>query len=283
MAQKPHTVGEQLRTWRQQRGISQLDLALAAEVSARHLSFVETGRAQPGRELLLRLMAELQVPLRERNVALGIAGFAPVFQMRRYQDSSFDSIRAIVEAALDHQRPFPAYVIDRYWNVVASNGALPELLEGVSPTLLRPPVNIARVVLHPEGFGERLLNRSIWRARLLGQMRRRLRLGGDPALEALLEEALSYPHADPSNMTADEFELAVPIQLRTSRGRLSFLSATTVFGSPADVTLEEIALEMLYPADVSTEAAVRNRSANATVRGDWAPPHASESGRGIRR
>jgi transcriptional regulator with XRE-family HTH domain len=251
------TVGQQLRTWRQQRGISQLDLALAAEVSARHLSFVETGRAQPGRELLLRLMAELQVPLRERNLALSVAGFAPVFQMRGYQDPSFDSIRAIINAALEQQKPFPAYVIDRHWNVVASNGALPELLEGVSATLLHPPVNIVRIVLHPDGYGERLLNRSIWRARLLSQMRRQLRLFSDPTLEALLEEALAYPQQERGNAVAEDFGPAVPMQLQTRLGRLSFLSATMIFGSPADITLEEIAVEMLHPADVVTDAAVR--------------------------
>jgi transcriptional regulator with XRE-family HTH domain len=163
------TIGQQLRAWREQRGVSQLDLALAADVSARHLSFVETGRARPGRELLLRLMAELQVPLRERNLALGVAGFAPVFQMRGYQDSSFDPIRAIIDAALERQKPFPAYVIDRHWNVVASNAALPELLEGVSHALLRPPVNIVRIVLHPDGYGDRLLNRPVWRTVCLGK------------------------------------------------------------------------------------------------------------------
>jgi transcriptional regulator with XRE-family HTH domain len=258
MPELPLAVGQQLRAWREQRGISQLDLALAAEVSARHLSFVETGRAQPGRELLLRLMAELQVPLRERNLALGVAGFAPVFQMCGYQHPSFDSIRAIIDAALERQKPFPAYVIDRHWNVVASNAALPELLEGVSATLLRPPINIVRIVLHPDGYGERLLNRPVWRARLLGQMRRQLRLSSDLALLALLEEALSYPQAEPADAMVEEHGPAIPMQIQTRLGRLSFLSATTVFGSPADITLEEIALEMLYPADALTDEIVRN-------------------------
>jgi len=258
MTELQPTVGQQLRTWRERRGISQLDLALAAEVSTRHLSFVETGRARPGRELLLRLMDELQVPLRERNLALGVAGFAPVFQRRDYRDFSFDSIRAIVDAALERQRPFPAYVIDRHWNVVASNGALPELLEGVSDALLLPPVNIVRIVLHPEGFGERLLNRSVWRARLVAQIRRQLRLFADPALETLLAEVLSYPAVEPANAVPDEDGPAIPIQILTRLGRLSFLSATTIFGSPADITLEEIALEMLYPANASTSEVVRD-------------------------
>jgi transcriptional regulator with XRE-family HTH domain len=258
MPEHPPTVGQQLRAWREQRGISQLDLALAAEVSARHLSFVETGRALPGRDLLLRLMAELQVPLRERNLALGIAGFAPVFQMRGYHDTSFDSIRAIINAALERQKPFPAYVIDRHWNVVASNAALPELLEGVDAALLRPPVNVIRIVLHPDGYGERLVNRSVWRTRILAQLRRQLRLSPDPAVQALLEEVLSYPEAELSDVASEEHDPAVSLQIRTRLGCLSFLSATTVFGSPADITLEEIALEMLYPADAFTDDAVRN-------------------------
>jgi transcriptional regulator with XRE-family HTH domain len=261
------TIGQQLRAWREQRGVSQLDLALAADVSARHLSFVETGRARPGRELLLRLMAELQVPLRERNLALGVAGFAPVFQMRGYRHSSFDSIRAIIDAALEGQKPFPAYVIDRHWNVVASNAALPELLEGVSHALLRPPVNIVRIVLHPDGYGDRLLNRPVWRTRLLVQMRRQLRLSGEPALKALLEEALSYPEIESANAASDEGGPAIPMQILTRLGRLSFISATTIFGSPADITLEEIALEMLYPADASTCKAVREARHNESAVG----------------
>jgi transcriptional regulator with XRE-family HTH domain len=180
------SIGEQLRDWRERRGLSQLDLALAAEVSARHLSFVETGRARPGRDLLLRLMEELQVPLRERNLALATAGYAPVFQMRSYNDPSFNPIRAIIDAALERQKPFPAYVIDRHWNVVVTNAAVPVLYEGVSEALMRPPLNVIRMILHPAGFGRRLLNRTAWRTHLLGQLRRQIRLSNDPILIALM-------------------------------------------------------------------------------------------------
>jgi transcriptional regulator with XRE-family HTH domain len=256
MPELVQTIGEQLREWRRQRGMSQLELALAAGVSTRHLSFVETGRARPGRDLLLRVMTELQIPLRERNLALSVAGFAPLFQMRGYEDPAFSSIRAIVDAAFERQKPFPAYIIDRHWNVMASNGALPELLEGVSPELLRPPINIVRIVLHPEGYGERLLNRSTWRGRLLARMRRQVRLSADPTLRDLFDEALSYPGEEDIVAPTEPDDPVIPVQISTRLGVLSFLSATTVFGNPADITLEEIALEMLYPADAFTKAAV---------------------------
>jgi transcriptional regulator with XRE-family HTH domain len=258
------TIGDQLRAWRRQRGMSQLELALAAGVSARHLSFVETGRAQPGRDLLLRVMTELKIPLRERNLALSVAGFAPLFQMRSYEDPVFNSIRTIVDAAFERQKPFPAYVIDRHWNVIASNGALPELLEGVSPELLRPPVNIVRIVLHPKGYGERLRNRSIWRGRLLAQMRRQIRLSADPTLRDLQDEALSYPGEEDIVASTEPHSPVIPMRIVTRLGVVSFLSATTVFGNPADITLDEIALEMLYPADAFTKAAVQGKSSQET-------------------
>jgi transcriptional regulator with XRE-family HTH domain len=257
------TIGQQLRAWRERCGLSQLDLALAAEVSARHLSFVETGRAQPGRDLLLRLMAELQVSLRERNLALTAAGFAPVFPIRGYQDPSFEQIRAFINAALERQKPFPACVLDRHWSVIAWNGAVPELSEGVSPALLAPPVNVFRLVLHPDGYGERLLNRGAWRARIVSRLRRQIRLSNDPTLIALLEEISSYPDAGTASAAPAEDGPTIPLQIVTSLGRLSFLSATTIFGNPVDVALEEIALEMLYPADAATDEAVRAAQASA--------------------
>jgi transcriptional regulator with XRE-family HTH domain len=258
-------IGDQLRTWRERRGLSQLDLALDADVSARHLSFIETGRAQPGRDLLLRLLEELEAPLRERNTLLTAAGFAPIFQHRPFTDKSFDGVRGILKAALHAHSPFPAYVIDRYWNVVASNAAVPELYEGVSEHLMRPPLNVIRMILHPEGFGERLVNRSAWRGHLIAQLRRQANLTRDPLLNDLLHEALSYPKSDPNGSHEPLAEgVALPMIVDTQIGRLSFIGATTVFGGAADVTLEEIALEMLYPADASTEAAIR-RSALAKM------------------
>ena len=256
MLDRPTTIGETLRRWRDLRALSQLELSLRAEVSTRHLSFVETGRAAPGRDLLLRLADELEMPLRERNEMLVSAGFAPVFAHRRYSDPAFDPIRGIVEATLVAALPFPAYVIDRHWNVVASNAAIPELFEGVPAHLREPPINVVRLMLHPLGMAPRIRNLNDWRTHYLHALRRQLQFSADPVLERLLREAEAYPGA-PAGESQPDHRLAVPLVVDTSLGRLSFLSATTVFGTPLDVTLEEIALEQLYPADEFTERAVR--------------------------
>jgi transcriptional regulator with XRE-family HTH domain len=247
--------GDQLRRWRERRHMSQLALALQAEVSARHLSFVETGRAQPGRALILRLADELEIPLRERNALLMSAGFAPVFEARRFDDPAFDPIRAIVDLTLQRHKPFPAYVIDRHWNVVRSNSALPQLYEGVDAMLMRPPVNVIRLMLHPGGMAPRICNHRVWRSHFVALLRRQVELTADPQLEQLLHEASGYPAGEPGAETSAGGP-AVPLIVQTRLGRLAFIGATTVFGSPADVTLEEIALDVMHPADTFTEAAV---------------------------
>jgi transcriptional regulator with XRE-family HTH domain len=243
--------------------VSQLDLSLRAEVSSRHLSFVETGRAVPGRELVLRLAEELEIPLRERNTLLVAAGFAPVFRERSFHDPCFDPVRSILDLTIENHKPFPAYVIDRHWTVVASNAAVPELYVGVAPALVRPPINGIRLMLHPQGMAPRILNYATWREHLLAQLRRQVHLTADPFLEGLLREVLSYPHPEGAEQPRDAAgeSIAIPLEVQTGIGRLSFLSATTVFGTPVDVTLEEIALEMLYPADAFTAKAVRDAAA----------------------
>jgi transcriptional regulator with XRE-family HTH domain len=253
------TVGDQLRAWRERRHLSQLALALQAEVSTRHLSFVETGRAQPGRELILRLADELEVPLRERNALLMAAGFAPVFEARSFDDPAFDSVRAIVDLTLERHKPFPAYLIDRYWNVVRSNSAVQELYEGVAPELMRPPVNAIRLILHPHAMAPRVLNLATWRAHFVVLLRRQIEMTADVQQELLLREVLAYP-ADQTKAPEEVAGPAVPLIVQTRLGRLSFIGATTVFGSPADVTLSEIALEVMHPADAFTEEAVRSAS-----------------------
>ena len=250
-------IGEQLRDWRERRRLSQLALALQADVSSRHLSFVETGRAQPGRELILRLAEELDVPLRERNALLVTAGFAPVFEARSFDDPAFDGIRAIVDLTLARHKPFPAYLIDRHWNIVRSNAAVPALYDGVDAALMRPPINVIRMVLHPGGLAPRLRNHATWRSHYLAQLRRQIQMTADPQLELLLREALAYPGPTDS-AHAPAVGPAVPLVIETRLGRLSFVGATTVFGSAADVTLEEVALELLHPADAFTESAVRS-------------------------
>ena len=253
------TVGDQLRAWRERRHLSQLALALQAEVSTRHLSFVETGRAQPGRDLILRLADELEVPLRERNALLMAAGFAPVFEARSFDDPAFDSVRAIVDLTLERHKPFPAYLIDRYWNVVRSNSAVQELYEGVDAALMKPPVNVIRLILHPEGMAPRVLNRATWHAHFVMLLRRQIEMTADPQLEFMLREVLAYP-TDDAPAPAWTGGPAVPLIVDTRLGRLSFIGATTVFGSPADVTLSEIALEVMHPADAFTESVVRAAS-----------------------
>src|SRR5262245_48392347 len=258
MTKRAGGIGDHLRAWRERRHLSRLELSLRAEVSARHLSFVETGRAAPGRELILRLSEELHIPLRERNALLLAAEFAPTFQHRSFDDPSFDSVRAILDLALETQKPFPAYVIDRHWNVVASNAAVPEVYESIAPELLRPPVNVIRLMLDPRGLAPRIVNLAAWRTHLLAQVRRQLSLFADPFLDSLLREALAFPAAKADDGGHGAIEgLAMLLEVETRLGRLSFLGATTVFGTPADVTLEEIALEMLYPADAFTDKTIR--------------------------
>jgi transcriptional regulator with XRE-family HTH domain len=181
--------GEHLREWRRRRRLSQLDLALRAEVSARHLGFVEIGRAAPSRALVLRLAEALEVPLRERNVWLVAAGFAPTFGETALGDAPLDVVRSAIEATIEAHKPFPAFAIDRYWNVVASNAALPELYEGVRSDLLQSPVNVLRLTLHPDGLAPRILNLDIWAAHLLARLRREVELTADLRLRDLLKEA----------------------------------------------------------------------------------------------
>src|SRR5262245_54602819 len=259
MNKAPRRIGDHLRSWRERRRLSQLELSLRAEVSTRHLSFIETGRARPGRDLILRLADELQIPRREQNALLTAAGFAPVFERRPFDDPSFDSIREIIDVTLERQKPFPAYVINRYWNVVVSNRAVPELFEGVAPELHGPPLNVIRMLLHPRRLALRITNLAAWRAHLLTQLRRQIELTADPRLEQLLREATAFSRESPeeSDYSGAADSPVIPFQIRTRLGHLSFLSSTTVFGTPVAPTVEEIALEMLYPADAFTDKAVR--------------------------
>jgi transcriptional regulator with XRE-family HTH domain len=262
MTHRTRPIGEYLREWRQRRRLSQLDLACAADISARHLSFLETGRAQPSREMVLHLAEELLVPVRERNVLLIAAGFAPIFPERRLDDPALEAIRQAVDMALDAHRPFPAFAIDRHWQIVASNGALPQLYSEVSADLLKAPINALRISLHPEGLARRIVNLGAWRAHLLLRLRRQIDLTGDPALIDLQRELNSYPatneHSQPVDEVAIHDVVAVPFRFASVVGPLSFYSTTTVFGTPIDVTLSELALEFFYPADRATADRVRS-------------------------
>jgi transcriptional regulator with XRE-family HTH domain len=254
-------VGGLLREWRQRRRMSQLDLALEAEVSTRHLSFVESGRAQPSREMVLNLAERLEVPLRERNVLLVAAGFAPVFRERSLDDPALASARKAIDLVLQGHEPHPALAIDRHWTMVAANGAVARLIADTDPSLLQPPINVLRVSLHPKGMAPRIANLPEWRAHLLERLRRQIDVSADPVLVELLEELQSYPAADGSSgRPSPNAELAgvvVPFRLVTEAGTLSLFSTTTVFGTPIDITLAELALECFYPADAATAQALR--------------------------
>lgn len=245
-------LGEQIREWRQRRRLSQMDLALEAEISTRHLSFIETGRAQASREMVLLLAEQLEVPLRERNAMLLGAGYAPVYAQRALDDPELAAARRAIELVLKGHEPFPAIAIDRHWNMVSANAAVAPLLAGVAPHLLAGPVNVLRLSLHPEGLAPRIRNLGEWRAHLLERLRRQAWLTSDPELAALLDELGGYPSAEGAGEAETCDSVAIPLRLETPLGELSFLSTTTVFGTPRDVTLDELAIEAFFPADEET-------------------------------
>jgi transcriptional regulator with XRE-family HTH domain len=252
-------VGTLLREWRQRRRLSQLDLALDAEISPRHLSFLETGRSSPSREMVLRLAEQLDVPLRERNALLVAAGFAPVFSERRLDDPALRPARQAMDVILAAHEPFPALAVDRHWTMVAANAAVAPLLAGVSPALLKPPVNVLRLGLHPEGLAPRTVNLSEWRGHLLARLRRQVELSADAKLAELLRELTAYPAPRPLRPArpTDESVFVMPLQVATEWGVLSFVSTTTVFGTPVDVTVAELALETFFSADAATGEVLR--------------------------
>jgi transcriptional regulator with XRE-family HTH domain len=258
-------LGELLRTWRGRRRLSQLELAGEAEISTRHLSFLETGRAQPSRDMVLRLAERLEVPLRERNLLLVAAGYAPVFPERRLDDPALLAARKAVDLVLKGHEPYPAVAVDRRWTLVAMNAAVPPLMAGADAALLRPPVNVLRLSLHPAGLAPRIVNLGEWRAHVLARLRRQVELTADPLSSDLLAELKGYPAgngAAPRRPAAadDLAGVVVPLRLATDDGILSFFSTITVFGTPVDITLAELALEAFFPADGATAEALRRRA-----------------------
>ncbi len=252
--------GELLRQWRERRRLSQLDLALAAETSARHLSFVETGRARPSRDMLLRLAEQLEVPLRERNHLLLAGGYAPVFGQAPLDAPQMAAVREALGKVLAGHEPYPAVVVDRSWNLVDANAAVAVLLGPADPALLAPPANVLRVSLHPDGMAPRIVNLGEWRAHLLGRLRRQVALTGDARLAELLDELRAYPCAqpEPEVEVPGPGDVVVPLRLRHGGQELSFLSIMASFGTPLDVTVAELAIESFFPADPATGAALRD-------------------------
>jgi transcriptional regulator with XRE-family HTH domain len=257
-------VGTLLREWRQRRRLSQLDLASEAEISSKHLSFLETGRALPSREMILHLAEQLAIPLRERNLLLIAGGYAPIFAERALDDPALQTARKAVDLVLAGHEPYPALAVDRHWSLVAANSAIPPLLAGVDGALLRPPVNVLRLSLHPSGLAPRIANLPEWRAHLLKRLRHQIDLTADAVLVRLMSELSEYPVSGrgpvrQSGPDRDYAGVVVPLQLITEGGVLSFFSTTTIFGTPIDITLSELAIESFFPANAATAEALRGR------------------------
>ncbi|MFE3444129.1 helix-turn-helix domain-containing protein [Nocardia sp. NPDC059180] len=256
----PSRIGGLLREWRHRRRLSQLDLALAADTSARHLSYLETGRAQPSRAMILRLSETLDVPLRERNTLLLAAGFAPAYRESSLDDAELSAVRSALDTMLTAHEPYPAVVVDRLWNVVTGNRAMGVLTLGVPEQLLTPAPNVYRLVLHPQGLSARLTSPNQVRELFLDRLARQVGATGDPQLRALYDEVAAYPVPD----TTDDDEperpspFQFPIRVHTPAGVLSMFSTMATFGAPADVTLSELAIELFYPLDEFTAAAFRS-------------------------
>ena len=251
-------VGDLLRDWRQRRRLSQLELAGEADISTRHLSFIETGRSQPSRSMLLRLAERLDMPLRARNEMLNAAGFAALYTERPLDAPEMSVARRTIDAVLDAHAPFPALAVDRHWTLVASNAAVTALLAGVSAEMLQGAVNVLRLSLHPDGLAPRIVNLAEWRAHLLARLQQQVERSGDAQLAALHAELAAYPTRGDAPVH-DACAIAVPLRLRVDglAEPLSLISTTTVFGTPMDVTLSELALECFYPADDATRAALQ--------------------------
>lgn len=266
MAPLHRPVGELLREWRQRRRLSQLELASAASVSARHLSFLETGRSQPSREMLMLLARRLEVPLRERNTLLVAAGYAPIYRERSLEDPALAAAREAVQLVLRGHEPSPALAVDRHWNLVAANRAVGPLLSGVDPALLQPPVNVLRLALHPAGLASRTLNLAQWREHLLTRLRHQKDASADEALGALLQELEGYPAPELTGAAdvpqGDAAGFVIPLRLQVQGHTLTLLSTTTLFGTPMDVTLAELAIETFFPADAQTAGLLRELAAS---------------------
>lgn len=247
-------IGDLLREWRGRRRLSQLDLALDAEISSKHLSFVETGRAQPSREMILRLAEQLKIPLRERNILLTSAGFAAVFPERPLDDESLQAARQTVDLILQGHEPNPALALDRHWNLITANRAVALFLKNVNPAQLQPPINVLRLSLHADGLAPQIVNFAEWRGHLLERLRRQIEITADAILIELEKELKSYPLPKEIRRSGkvDSSKIAVPIRIKTDEGELSFISTTTVFGTPVDITLSELVIESFFPADEKT-------------------------------
>jgi transcriptional regulator with XRE-family HTH domain len=251
----PEHAGELLRGWRQRRRLSQLDLAIAAGISARHLSFVETGRSSPTREMILRLAEQLDVPLRERNALLLAGGYAPAYPERALAEPQLQAVQAALTRVLASHEPYPAAVVNRCWELVHANKGIEMFTREAKPALLEPPVNVLRLSLHPDGMAPRIANLPEWRAHLLARLSRQIEATGDSRLAELREELAAYPGGE--SRQPRPADVVVPLCYQLGGQVLSFLSITALIGTPMDITVEELAIESFYPADAPTADALR--------------------------
>ncbi|MFL5844761.1 MAG: helix-turn-helix domain-containing protein [Solirubrobacteraceae bacterium] len=248
------TVGPLLRDWRVRRRMSQLDLALEAGVSTRHVSFVETGRSRPSAEMVLHLADRLDVPLRDRDALLLAAGYAPAFGQRDMEAPEMAPVREAIDLVLRGHEPYPAAVVDRGWNLVAGNSGIGLLTASVAAHLLEPPVNVLRVSLHPEGLAPRIANLGEWREHLLHRLARQVALTADDAAAALLAELEAYPGGPDDEERPAHNDIVVPLRLRDG---LTFFSTVATFGTAVDITVSELSIESFFPADAATAEALR--------------------------
>jgi transcriptional regulator with XRE-family HTH domain len=257
----PRSIGALLRSWRERSRLSQLELALVAGFSARHLSFIETGRSQPSREALGRLSEALDLTLREGNLALKAAGFAPFYSQDELDAPQLALVRAAIRRILTAHEPYPAIVIDRHYTLVDANAGAGIFLTGCAPELIAPPANVLRATLHPDGLSRRLVNIAQWRAHLLGRLRREVESSGDPDLAALYAELQEYPApervAETLRPSADD--ICMPMRIRDGDRELAFYSTIATFGTPLDITVAELSIESFFPADEATAAALAAR------------------------
>jgi transcriptional regulator with XRE-family HTH domain len=260
--------GQLLREWRLRRRMSQLDLASTAGVSARHLSFVETGRSQPSRAMVLHLAEHLDIPLRERNPLLLAAGYAPTYQATDFDAPEMASVRDAVERLLAAHDPYPAILVDRRWQLVSANAAAAVLVDGVAPELLAPPCNVLRTSLHPKGLAPRIVNIAQWSAHIIENLRRQIAVTGDEELRDLERELVGYATAlgvELPRAAEAPRAIATPMRLRTDSGELALMTLIATFGTALDITLAELSLETFLPADAATAKALFARSHSATT------------------
>ncbi len=266
-ARPQRPVGELLRQWRERRRLSQLDLSIQADISTRHLSFVETGRSRPTPAMIIRLTEQLEVPLRERNTLLLAAGYAPAYPQHGLDEPELGSVRAALGQVLAGHEPYPGVVINRWWEMLDSNAGVSLLVDGCAPWLLEPPVNVLRLSLHPDGMAPRILNLAQWRAHLLTQLQHRSHALGDDRLMELQSELLGYPGGRPGVVPADGAAspaghrsrpgVVLPLRYLHGERELSFFSISASVSTATDVTVEELTIEAFYPADAATAAALK--------------------------